>query len=438
MAESGSNQLGKKLLFTLGALGAGAAWAIASLAEKANDKRKKKGRKGDMRSSNEEEKWSNYEPWNEISNSANKRDAVTIDHLQALTFQETAEYAPNKRPKGFQPHLYTDRTAAVGSFSLLHDPELAYYLFEFCSLHEIVLLRGVCKTWNSFLEPLLNDREYLKVCAYRGFTSRSHIRGHCWKHLVNAPRVTEKKVKMYYKLSEQVGKQHGEIGRDGDRTLIHHASFVDDDEAVRVLTRLLRAYAIHDPGVGYTQGMNFLAGFLLTQLVEEEAYWLLYHLLISPKLKIRNLFTDGLPSLKLAQYQFQRLLEWFLPRLADHFHKHHITTDLYITEWVMTLFTYKHIPPETSARIWDIFLLDGWKFLFRIGLAILSLAQPALLSLEFEGMVQYLKFYPDQAIFVPEILLNKAHTFKITNRLLHRLALQFHEEFVVVKENERL
>lgn len=53
------------------------------------------------------------------------------------------------------------------------------------------------------------------------------------------------------------------------------------------LRRVLRAYSYHDPEVGYCQGMNFIAGMFLTQMTEEEAFWLLvckyilYNILLS-------------------------------------------------------------------------------------------------------------------------------------------------------------
>ncbi len=102
----------------------------------------------------------------------------------------------------------------------------------------------------------------------------------------------------------------------------------------------------------------------------------------------------GLPSLKVCQYQFQRFLEFFLPRLAEHFersdvactrlpeavgadrrHRLQIPPELYATEWFMTLFTYRGIPLSCAARIWDVFLVDGWKAVHRVALAILYLSQ---------------------------------------------------------------
>lgn len=43
----------------------------------------------------------------------------------------------------------------------------------------------------------------------------------------------------------------------------------------QALRRILRAYSLHDKEVGYCQGMNFIAGMLLTFMREEEAFWVL-------------------------------------------------------------------------------------------------------------------------------------------------------------------
>ena len=46
------------------------------------------------------------------------------------------------------------------------------------------------------------------------------------------------------------------------------------------LRRVLKAYSLFDREIGYCQGMNFIAGMFLTQVSEEESFWLLvgmYH-----------------------------------------------------------------------------------------------------------------------------------------------------------------
>lgn len=67
------------------------------------------------------------------------------------------------------------------------------------------------------------------------------------------------------------------IERDIHRTFPGHP-WLAGEEGQAALRRVLLAYAVYDPTTGYCQGMNFIAGLLLTVLGEgreEEAFWML-------------------------------------------------------------------------------------------------------------------------------------------------------------------
>ncbi|KAG5456408.1 MAG: hypothetical protein BJ554DRAFT_3861, partial [Olpidium bornovanus] len=49
--------------------------------------------------------------------------------------------------------------------------------------------------------------------------------------------------------------------------------------AIQSLRRVLRALALHVPAVGYCQSLNFICGMMLLFVPEEEAFWLLAHLI---------------------------------------------------------------------------------------------------------------------------------------------------------------
>lgn len=51
----------------------------------------------------------------------------------------------------------------------------------------------------------------------------------------------------------------------------------------RALRNVLRAFACHDPRVGYCQGMAFVAGLLITYMSEEDAFFMLVALTRGPK-----------------------------------------------------------------------------------------------------------------------------------------------------------
>jgi hypothetical protein len=67
-----------------------------------------------------------------------------------------------------------------------------------------------------------------------------------------------------------------QIDKDLPRTFSGLAMYPELDSEKRLaLRRVLLAYAQHNPGVGFCQGMNFVAYILLVVLSEEAAFWAL-------------------------------------------------------------------------------------------------------------------------------------------------------------------
>ena len=117
-----------------------------------------------------------------------------------------------------------------------------------------------------------------------------------------------------------------------------------------------KAYALFDEGVGYAQGMNFLAMPLLFNMPEEEAFSLMVRLM--NQYHLRDMFIQDMPGLHLHLYQFERLLEDFEPALYCHLHRRGVTPQLYATQWFLTLFAYR-FPLQLVLRIYDLILSEG-------------------------------------------------------------------------------
>lgn len=78
-----------------------------------------------------------------------------------------------------------------------------------------------------------------------------------------------------------------------------------------------------------------------------------------------------------------------LPKLYLHFKNLSLTPDHYLPDWFMTIFS-SIIPLELSARLWDIFLLEGDIILFKTGLAVLKYLEPLLWGGNFGETVRVL------------------------------------------------
>ena len=61
---------------------------------------------------------------------------------------------------------------------------------------------------------------------------------------------------------------------------------------------------------------------------------------------------------------FEELLLENCPKLAEKLKELNVTPDLYILDWLLTIFA-RPLPLDAAARIWDVYLRDGEEFLIR-------------------------------------------------------------------------
>ena len=199
-------------------------------------------------------------------------------------------------------------------------------------------------------------------------------------------------------LMREVASYEGEISRDITRTFPKHQMFRDAGGlGQRSLFHVLRVYNVYDPTVGYCQGMGFIVALLLCYMPEEDAFWMLVSLMREPY-DFGHVFAPGLPRFTEMMFIFRRLVEQVLPKLARHFEAENVLPDMFASQWFITVFA-STFDLDTVAHIWDIFLAEGWTFVYKVGLAILQLAQDAILGtladgkgpLDLEGILTYFK-----------------------------------------------
>lgn len=150
-----------------------------------------------------------------------------------------------------------------------------------------------------------------------------------------------------------------------------------------------KAYALFDEGVGYAQGMNFLAMPLLFSMPEEEAFCLLVRLM--NQYHLRDLFIQDMPGLHMHLYQFERLLEDFEPALYCHLNRRQVTPHLYATQWFLTLFSYR-FPLQLVLRIYDLILSEGLEAILKFGIVLMQKNASALLGInDMQNLTTFLR-----------------------------------------------
>ncbi len=93
----------------------------------------------------------------------------------------------------------------------------------------------------------------------------------------------------------------------------------------------------------------------------------------------REQFFPDLIGLQADQLVLKDLIEMKLPRLYHHFKFLEMDIEVVSFSWFATLF-FNSVRLETLLRIWDCFLMDGRKFLFRVSLALLRQHEDLLLE----------------------------------------------------------
>mmetsp|Transcript_8883 Transcript_8883/g.12903 ORF Transcript_8883/g.12903 Transcript_8883/m.12903 type:complete len:521 (-) Transcript_8883:1977-3539(-) len=172
-----------------------------------------------------------------------------------------------------------------------------------------------------------------------------------------------------------------------------YKNYEDAKGGQAALRRVLRAYSVNDLDVGYCQGMNFIAGMFLTITSEEEAFWLLVSIMKDSPCRMRGLFGEGMKETHQVLFIAEKLTFQFLPKLAKHMERQSIHITMYATQWLLTVYT-SSFKFDLVTRVWDCFLAEGWKIVYRVMLALLQNSQSTLLVLGFEDILAHFRDLP--------------------------------------------
>ncbi|NXV15015.1 TBD2A protein, partial [Cepphus grylle] len=184
-----------------------------------------------------------------------------------------------------------------------------------------------------------------------------------------------------------------QIELDLPRTLTNNKHFSSPtSQLIPKLRRVLLAFSWHNPAIGYCQGLNRLAAVALLVLEDEEsAFWCLVH--IVENLMPADYYSDTLITSQVDQRVFKDFLSEKLPRLMAHFEQYRIDVSLITFNWFLVVFV-DSLVSDILLRVWDAFLYEGTKVIFRYALAIFKYNEDEILRIhDSVEIYQYLRFF---------------------------------------------
>ncbi|KAA0044045.1 ecotropic viral integration site 5 protein-like protein isoform X3 [Cucumis melo var. makuwa] len=241
-------------------------------------------------------------------------------------------------------------------------------------------------------DQLFTWKEELE-CLVRGGLPKD-LRGEVWQAFVG---VKTRRIEKYYQdlLDQETNcsadnennipsgvpiKLKKQIEKDIPRTFPGHPAL--DENGRDSLRRLLLAYALHNPSVGYCQAMNFFAGLLLLLMPEENAFWTLVGIIDD---YFDGYYTEEMIESQVDQLVFEELMRERFPKLVKHLDYLGVQVAWFSGPWFLSIFV-NMLPWESVLRVWDVLLFEGNRvMLFRTALALMELYGPALVTTKDAG-----------------------------------------------------
>ncbi|XP_034548614.1 TBC1 domain family member 10A-like isoform X3 [Notolabrus celidotus] len=197
------------------------------------------------------------------------------------------------------------------------------------------------------------------------------LRGRAWLYLSGGKMKKEQNQGKFQELDSEPGdpKWVDVIEKDLHRQFPFHEMFVSrGGHGQQDLFRVLKAYTLYRPEEGYCQAQAPIAAVLLMHMPAEDAFWGLVQIC---EKYLPGYYSPGLEAIQLDGEILFALLRRVSPLAYRHLEKHKIDPILYMTEWFMCAFS-RTLPWASVLRVWDMFLCDGVKIIFRVGLVLLK------------------------------------------------------------------
>lgn len=180
------------------------------------------------------------------------------------------------------------------------------------------------------------------------------------------------------------------------RTFSHDKTF--DKDALFIVLRC-GTLALQN-GVGYCQGMNYIAGMFLYLNPNQNDAFDLYVSLIQKKLGI--LFENNFEQMKVFFYVLENVMLIFMNDLALDFKSKKIDSGYFCSSWFITLFSSAFQYTKKSylvMAIMDLFIAQGFKAVLKAIVAILGFYKSRLIGKSFEETMEFMSDIVQQEIF---------------------------------------
>ncbi|KAM0788192.1 hypothetical protein ACM66B_001351 [Microbotryomycetes sp. NB124-2] len=289
-------------------------------------------------------------------------------HLRQLEEMRTASKEAEKRRKAQQQQRSTARQ---------HRIDLAYPAWD----------QAILPNWKAALHDT-PEGKHLRSLWWQG-TMPTRYRGRLWGLCIgNGLAISKMTLASHVERARRAvadkkfpADELEKLLQDVQVTLPTLKLFQKDGVMHDDLVDILLAYTVWEAGatgqVRYPIGLACPGAMLLVNMAPADAWVSLINFVDKSCLKS---FYRGKQDEMEAYYRiFDTLIADTMPKVYENFLKQAITPRLYLTPWLVTIYV-RFLPLDLVTRIFDVFVLEGDSFLFRIALSVLQILEPRLFN----------------------------------------------------------
>ena len=303
------------------------------------------------------------------------------------------------------------------------------------------------KNSNKYFKKLLSSKKILREYALNGYLSQEN-RLIFYKTFINIVDLKNNLKNQFSKYEikgeiynetlslakdlinndEQFKNIHQQINKDINRTF--YVDKFKEGNGKEMLDNILTLVAFIRPEIGYCQGMNFIVGALINFIDDEETcFWIFLHFL--DNIGLKDLYLQNMPEYLIKLYQLNYFIKEYFPKMHHHLKTNSINLDIFFSKWILTIFS-NFLSFDTLYNIWDIFMLDKWKAIFKFSIIIASYMKDDLINMDLHCYSSYIRNNNINSLKFHE-LSKYYYKYKINNSKLDELKEDFYIEQLKVK-----
>ena len=197
-----------------------------------------------------------------------------------------------------------------------------------------------------------------------------------------------------------------------------------------MLDNILTVVSFIRPEIGYCQGMNFIVGALINFINNEETcFWIFLHFI--DNIGLKDLYLQNMPEYLIKLYQLNYFIKEYFPKMHHHLKTNRINLDIFFSKWILTIFS-NFLTFETLYNVWDVFIIDKLKAIFKFSIIIASYMEEELINIDLHTYSSYVRNNNINSLKFHD-LSKYYYKYKINNSKLNELKEDFYVEQLKTK-----